>query len=666
MYVCLPKIEDEMRKLVYFSYIFAFSLGISLPIQAQKDVGAVYLNNEGVTVDSLFDIVNNPKISYDEKMKLFYKCNFKRESEQEKQTAIVSALLSMSKRKKDLNGLLYGYVYLADLYNEWNNTDLFNAYIDSADMYADKATHAIALAAYHYTKGAQAINVPYGKKEGYKQFETAIDHYSKVSHEIPYFGYILYNITVYIANQPDTTYTKRLIHKVESIMQKEYSPFIDFSLSAMKSDYYNNLFNTSKDECMLDSAIYYEKKRIGLYYAHPDILPEKLDYDVLQSYLLIAEYCSLKKEPDWESINDYIEKAKTIKYADDVYIISRIKYTEAISLYEQKKYPEAEKQIALAEKYLSMQINEGEAMYPPETFYTDEIAYADLHCKILFAQGKYKEALDYNKKMTNLKQVISTIEARELEYLYNTEKEERKIVQLTISNASRIQSTTLLIITAILLVGIMALVCFWFYAVKKNSKRRSALIKAEKEEEELNLKIKEERAIKAQLEKYEILSDFHTKEMELEGKNKALQQLLIDKEALDRQIEEYTHKINEYELNNEKQQEQVKDENPAHLMFVADIVKLINKKLPKKSEYVEVIKRIDSQYIAALRSAYAGNLSIPYIKYCICFAIGMEIGEVSECFSIEQSSVHMVRYRLKKKFGLNNNDDLDVFLRRLK
>ena len=78
-----------------------------------------------------------------------------------------------------------------------------------------------------------------------------------------------------------------------------------------------------------------------------------------------------------------------------------------------------------------------------------------------------------------------------------------------------------------------------------------------------------------------------------------------------------------------------------------------------------MLKMIDKQYISKLKNSYNGNLSIPYLKYCICFAIGMEIGEVSECFSIEQSSVHMVRYRLKKKFGLDNNGDLDVFLRKL-
>ena len=654
-----------MRNVFFIILIIAITLSTSSFMPAQDDFQDVYLNNEGITIDALYDIMNNPQISYKEKLRTFYQCNFKRDSQHEKQSSLINTFLSESKRNKDVNGLLYGYVFFAELQSEWNNNDLFMTYIDSADLYAEQANNSIALGAYHYTKGTQAINVPYGKKEGYKQFETAIDHYSRIIQEIPYFAYILYNITIYTANQPDKTFTNRLIRKVESILQKDYSPFIDFSLCTIKSDYFSHIFHTTNNENLLDSAIFYEKKRIRLYEDNPGVLPEKLDYDVLQSYLLIAEYCSLKKEPDWEYINFCIEKAKDIKYADDDYIASRIKYTEAISLFEQKRFREAEEKMVEAEQYLFKQIDEDETMYPPETFYSDEIAYAELHSKILVATGNYREALEHNKKMTNLKQLLYAIEARELEYLYNTEKEERKIEELKFSNSNRIQLITLLIIAAILFIGLMAFLALWFYVARKNSERRSALVKAEKEEAELNLKINEERAVKAQLEKYEILLDYHVKEMELEGKNKALKQLLKDKETLDRQIEEYTQKINEFELNNEKQQEQTREESPMNLLFMDDIVKLIHKKLSKKSEYIDLLKRIDSQYITTLKNLYAGNLSIPYIKYCICFAIGMEIGEVSECFSIEQSSVHMVRYRLKKKFGLNNNEDLDVFLRRL-
>ena len=652
-----------MRKGIFFTFIYILFV-VPSSVTAQEDINEVYLNNEGMTLDSLYNIVNNPQISYKEKMNIFYRCNYKRNSQQEKQKSVINNLLSEGKRKNDINGILYCYIYLADLNNEWNNEGLFNLYIDSADIYAEKANNPLVLAGYYYTKGTQAINAPYGKKEGYKQFEKAIEYYSLTGNDIQDINYILYNITAYTTNQPDSLFSKRLIEKIENILQKKYSPFTDISLSTMKSDLYNIYFNVLGTEHMLDSAIFYEKKIIDLFYSNRDILPEELDYDILQSYLLIAEYCSMKKETDWKYINECVEKAKSIGYTDDSYIMSRIKYTEALSLFEQKKYTEAEKKIIEAEILLSEQINEGDPMYPPETFYSDEATYASLHSKILSSMGKYKEALEHNRKNNNLKLKMRNIETRELEYLYSTEKEEIKIEQLKVINANQLKSTTMLILATILLIATMVLLWLWFYTVKKSIKRRSALIKAEKEEMELNLKIKEEQAVKTQLEKYEVLSDYRIKEMELDGKNKAMSQLLSDKEDLDMQIEAYTKKINDYERINDNKQELVKNEEPLNNIIIEDLTKLINKKISQNKEYIETLGKIDVHFISILKNAYNGNLSVPYIKYCICFAIGMEIGEVSECFSIEQSSVHMVRYRLKKKFGLDNNDDLDVFLRR--
>jgi hypothetical protein len=540
-----------------------------------------------------------------------------------------------------------------------------NAPTDSIDIYAEKGGQPLSLAHYHYTMGTQAINAPYGKKEGYKHFEKALDYYEQVDNDTHAISCHIYNIAVYTANQPDTTYAKRLIGKVENILQKKYSPFIDFTLSTMKSDYYKMHFDATNQEAPLDSAIFYEKKRIHLFYSNENKLPGKLDYDILQSYLLLAEYHSLKQTPDWKFINDCIKNAESIGYTDDAYIMSRIKYTKALSLFEQKRYNEAEKQIIEAENYLSQQIKEGGSMYPPETFYSDESVYANLHSRILFSKNDYKEALKYNRIKNDLKLKIRDIESRELEYLYNTEKEEHKIEQLKVINANQIKSISMLILIALLLVITIALLCLWFYTAKKIIKRRSALIRAEKEEAELNLKIKEEQAVKAQLEKYEVLSDYWLKEVELEGKNKAMEQLLKDKELLDKQIESYTQKINEYERINDKKQEYIKTEEPQNKLIIEDLKKLITKKLSDKKEYLKSLSLLNEQYIPELKNAYNGNLSVSYLKYCICFAIGMAIGDVSECFSIEQSSVHMVRYRLKKKFGLDNNDDLDVFLRKM-
>ena len=223
--------------------IFLFSCFF---IYSQEDTAVVYLNNEGMTLDSFVLIVNDSQISYKKKMDIFYKCNYKRNRQQDKQISIINKLLSESKRRRDVNGILYSYVYLADLYYEWDNNELFNAYIDSADMYVENAIHPLALAQYHYTNGTQAINMPYGKKEGYKQFEKAIDYYEQLSRDTYIISYYIYNIAVYTANQPDTIFAKRLIRKIENILQKDNPPFIDFTLNTMKSDLYSMYFEATR------------------------------------------------------------------------------------------------------------------------------------------------------------------------------------------------------------------------------------------------------------------------------------------------------------------------------------------------------------------------------------------------------------------------------------
>ncbi|MDR1723991.1 MAG: hypothetical protein LBR84_08675 [Tannerella sp.] len=594
-----------------------------------------------------------------------YDFNFHESEDPQRRLEIIRELESESKRRNDTDGLLYSYVCLAEVYYYLNDEKQFEVYLDSADMYFEYTDNPIILAKYHYTKGTQAINAPYGRKEGYKQFELAIDYYIKSNRSSMSVGKILNDIAVYTANQPDTTFVKRLISKVDTIMGKDYSPFIDFTLNTIKSDLFKLYFDVGMGECMLDSAIFYENKRLRLYYSNIDELPEELDYDVLQSYLLLAEYYSLKKEPDWAFIAECIDKAKSMGYTNDFYLMSRVKYTEALYCFGQKRFKQAEEMIIDAENLLQAEIDKGDPMYPPESFYSDEATYADLHSRISYSLGNMRDAAEYNKKNNNLKLQMRTIETRELEYLYNSEYEERKIEQLKEANATKIKTTSILITLTILLLGVLLLLWIWFITTRSSLRRRSALIKAEKEETELNLKIKEEQAVKAQLEKYYILSDYRLKEIELEGKDKAMQQLMAAKEELDRQIEEYTGNINEYKKNDRYMPEDAKAAESHDADFIEDIAKLIRRRLPDKQEFINSLKHLNHDYIPALRRAYDGNISDIYVQYCIGFAIGMNVSDISECFSIEQSSVHMVRYRLKKKFGLDNNKYLDVFLRGL-
>ena len=186
-----------------------------------------------------------------------------------------------------------------------------------------------------------------------------------------------------------------------------------------------------------------------------------------------------------------------------------------------------------------------------------------------------------------------------------------------------------------------------------------ALIDAEREETKLQLKLKEEQTIKTQLERYDVLSDFYLKEMELIGKTKDLEQLCLDRESLDQQVELFRQKVESYEINEAKAEQ---TNNDVQNVIVEDVKRVIVRSMPNGNAYINNIDFLNKSYVAVLNERSDGALSVSYLKYCVCFGIGMSISDVAECFNIEQSSVHMIRYRLKKKFGLNNDDDLGAFL----
>jgi hypothetical protein len=200
--------------------------------------------------------------------------------------------------------------------------------------------------------------------------------------------------------------------------------------------------------------------------------------------------------------------------------------------------------------------------------------------------------------------------------------------------------------------------------MNKNFRNCYELISTEKREAEINLKINEERAIKSLLEKYEVLTDNQIKEIEIEGKNKEMEILLQEKEALNNEIEAFTKRINHLDKLTENKKLAGTTGNTESQLIIEDLIALLNKKLPQKPEYIKLLRSLDSEYVTLLKSSFAGNLSKSYIKYCLCFVICMEISEVAECFEIEPSSVHVLRYRLKKRFGLANSESLDEFLKK--
>jgi len=60
-----------------------------------------------------------------------------------------------------------------------------------------------------------------------------------------------------------------------------------------------------------------------------------------------------------------------------------------------------------------------------------------------------------------------------------------------------------------------------------------------------------------------------------------------------------------------------------------------------------------------------GTISPIYIRYCICFIIGMSIKDIADCFCVEISSIYTARSRLRNLLKLEKDADIDVYFKNL-
>ena len=213
------------------------------------------------------------------------------------------------------------------------------------------------------------------------------------------------------------------------------------------------------------------------------------------------------------------------------------------------------------------------------------------------------------------------------------------------------------LICLLLCIIILSLICYHLLnRLKKN--RRIAMIDAACKEAQQKLKEIEEQAVILDMEKYRALSDVRLKELELISITKELEQLHNNKDELEEQLELIQKKYEAYEVLTEEEKHKNVD---LQFVILEDLRRLFSKHTSGENKWIRNLGIINKSFIDSINERGGGNLSVSNLKYCICFTIGMTTSEIAECFNIEQASVHMIKYRLKKKFSLRNEDDLEFF-----
>ena len=605
-------------------------------------------------VDSLYNIICNDGISYSKKIKTARShSNMSLYTEySDKIIPLFNNLLNEAQKKSDNNGVLLCYNSLINTYLGLLDTENAKKHLDSADLYVNRVKDMRLIASYYGNRGRFIHrNYPERTLEAISDYQNSLYFYDKAGVK----GYedlvviILRNLVIDGIQRNDSAYVLKNVRKIIDLKKNYNSPIIEFlSIDvnrAISEMYYTN----THEEKYLDSIVDHTRKCLDLY--ESGISPDFLSNTAIDLYSMMAEAMSRKKEVDIAVVDSLLSIAESKVMPTDSIGLARIFQVKAFSFFNQNMIDSAEMYIMKSQRYL-----EGRHR---NNYFSQVKININLLRDIYMAKGDYEKAIEYDDLWMKKDEEIRANEVKELELQFEVLTKDLELKQLNSNILYQNNLHKMYILICVLLCLSILFLILLTRSKRKYLNNRLALIDAEREETKLKLMLKEEQTVKTQLEKYEVLSDFHLKEMELIGRTKELEQLYLDKANLDKQVELFHQKIEEYEVFEKGEQTSYDIQN----VIIEDLKRLILKQMPDKDVFVENINSLDNSYTDVICNSSDGKLSVSYLKYCICFAVGMTISDVAECFNIEQSSVHMIRYRLKKKFELGNDDDLDVFLR---
>lgn len=286
--------------------------------------------------------------------------------------------------------------------------------------------------------------------------------------------------------------------------------------------------------------------------------------------------------------------------------------------------------------------------------------------QILISTRRSDEAFDVLKKRDQLQDSVFTKEkfavTQQLQTQYETKEKEQQIAYLEEKRQADLKLRILLTGIAILLAAALMAVYLYLKTKAKASRIALELTKLRQEEVELQLRLKEEQVVRYELEKYESMLEINFMESEIGEKNQELELLKKEQEELNERIVQYSRKLKAFEQENDEKKK--KFSSPSLDLAIQEIEILLEKKnICERSEYHERMGTVSPTFFENILDF--SPISYNYLKYCICFAIDMEINDICSIFSVESATVHMIRYRIKQKLSFNKEENITVFLRKI-
>ncbi|PRB02442.1 hypothetical protein CQ046_12855 [Chryseobacterium sp. MYb7] len=260
--------------------------------------------------------------------------------------------------------------------------------------------------------------------------------------------------------------------------------------------------------------------------------------------------------------------------------------------------------------------------------------------KLYAEQKNYQKAFEYESKVTEYSNLLfdegQAETAKRLEAQYQSQRKESELKALTEKTASLKKEKLLYISLGIIgLIGAFFMFRSYHFKLRYSIERENKL-DTEKHEAEMQIKLQEEEQarLKAEqelltLQQQKLQSEVLASQLHIQHKNEVLQQLQTQLSDTDINIHQVVRGENRVDNDFEKIRFTIQELHP-------DFFKNINEKAKQKLTTLD-------------------------LKYCAYLYLGMDTKQIANLLSVEPKSVRMTKYRLKKKFGLDENTALESF-----
>ena len=444
-----------MKKIITACLLF-----VSAFIHAQ-DSTVIYLSNSGLTYDSAVYVINNPKITFEDKFSLILSINII-DTLSEK---IFLKFLEEAKREKNETAIMQTYVDISLLKRVKSDMRASMNYIDSASVYENKVTNIRALAKYYYYKGMLLENTGLNLNtvsETFDCYYKAIRYYEQIGGKEMQILAMYSNMFFFYCQVEDFESMDLIIKKINPLPQNATK---DYAMSLLNSAYYFLLYKKTEEKVWLDSIIKYSLIGIDIVEKKEPILFTSANNPIF--YLHIVEAIIEKSESviNESELFGYIEKAKQNVLLDNVTVLNAIRIVNSKLLHETGRYDEAEREALTCLSYFSDSISN--EMYGLGNY--EELC--EVLKKVYQKKKDYKKALEYEELKKKIeKEKYESIRyniIKKLEGEYEFEKKEQAIKQLTERQEAQKKITWLYLGIIILLVIVSILSIVWLRSRRK-------------------------------------------------------------------------------------------------------------------------------------------------------------------------------------------------------